>query len=123
MNAIILIQISTKNVSIQMNNEDVAVNINLEDLLFTVPTLSTYHQFGGYEDRYTKTLVDTTKKLKRVEDIGYNDMTELILSLFKIFKVKEYQINVDSDYDCSDLRKYTSASIVHIIVSINRVIK
>ena len=107
------------------NNHFKTFNINLEikenRLFFTgfmLPSISDCHQFTPFEDSTIKTLKMLERKLKNLWS-GDQTISEFIIKLQKLFKVKLFQLNVNSCFDDSDLKPFSVDCIVDTVKTLN----
>lgn len=100
-------------------------NINLEikenRLVFTgfmLPLISDCHQFTPFEDSTIKTLKMVERKLKNLWNENQT-ISELIIKIQKLFKIKLFQLNVNSYFDDSNLKPFSVDCIVDTVKTLN----
>lgn len=121
MKAIFLINRDIKNsVTVQLNHEDyLAVNVEISISgnhvyyeWYTMPNIGYYSKFRSF-DRSTRTIMFYNRKLEGMhkEDLT---VTDYLVKLKKIFKIKHCQLNVNSNFDSSNLIPFDLSSMVMI---------
>lgn len=129
---IVLIQVAQKKWHIQIGDHEDYETINLHFLEeengvrldgFSIPCMS-----GGIirvcGDRFSKTIAHVTKVMPKVCDAHPGeyplDVPRFLTKLAKKFKVTDYQINVNSDFDWSNLRPWSVSAVVAITQDLRR---
>lgn len=127
---IILIQPAEKKWYIQIGNHDKleTFNLHFKDTEngakldgFSIPCLTSYPIFDVLGDSYSKTIAYVTRVMPKICDDA-PDVAQFLALLAKKFKVKGYQINVNSDFDWSNLTPWSHyPAIIAITNDLRRV--